>query len=175
MTAEAVAPADDLFRAAATHRAAKSPCVNCPWRIENQGKRHPDGWYTKANLKRLWGGLRRGEQMTCHPTDPNNPVSDEAVAKGYRPAPEHAVTRECAGAIILQQRELQVFNDLAEAHPEANVFGLYRVTRPGGMTREGLLAFAGRLIPWPGEIPMRRDHDLNEPVGNGSGRLRWPW
>lgn len=54
------------------------PCAQCPWRTSNQGKRHPDGWYTKANLRRLWAGLRRGERMTCHPTDPANPVSDKA-------------------------------------------------------------------------------------------------
>jgi hypothetical protein len=31
------------------------------------------GWYTKANLQRLWAGMRRGEDMTCHPTDPDKP------------------------------------------------------------------------------------------------------
>ena len=64
-------------------RAAKSPCQACPWRVENHGKRHPDGWYTKANLRRLWSGIRRGEEMSCHPTDPSNPVSERAQERLY--------------------------------------------------------------------------------------------
>ena len=158
-------------------QAAKSPCVNCPWRIENHGKKHPDGWYTKTNLKRLWAGIRRGENMSCHPTDPRNDVSDAAVEKGYRRAPDTAVTRECAGAVILQQREAQVYSDLSRRFSEStNLLKMYRVTRPGGLTKDGLIAVIGRvMLTFPGDVPMRRDHDLNEPVGNGDGRLGWPW
>lgn len=86
--------------------AMKQPCANCPWRKSNQGKPHPHGWYTVQNLRRLWKGLRTGEApgMTCHPTDPNNEVPE-----GCRAAPEGAEAKECAGALLLVQKELNIF------------------------------------------------------------------
>jgi hypothetical protein len=101
--------------------AAARPCAACPWRTANQGKRHPMGWYTKANLQRLWAGMRRGEDMTCHPTDPDNPVPP-----GSTPVRPGAVTIECAGSLILKQREVMRFQDLAHAHPDEDPFRLYR-------------------------------------------------
>lgn len=67
-----------------TQQAAPHACSACPWRLANQGKRHPDGWYAKANLSRLWSRLRRGEAMSCHPSDPNNEVSEKAQALGLQ-------------------------------------------------------------------------------------------
>lgn len=114
-------------------------CKACPWRLANQGKRHPDGWYTKANLRRLWAGLRRGEDMSCHPTDPANPVSDQAREQGYREAPAHSDVRECVGSVLLRQREMVLLdrnydNDMAS----------YRSRRPRGLTKEGIAAVALR-------------------------------
>lgn len=74
-----------VTKATAVKPATQHPCVHCPWRAANQGKPHPGGWYTKANLQRLWAGMRRGGDMTCHPTDPAIPVPE-----GIRPAPEGA-------------------------------------------------------------------------------------
>lgn len=121
--------------------AADSPCSACPWRTKNHGKRHPDHWYTKRNLKRLWAGLRRGESMSCHPTDPRNPVSESAQRAGTKPAPESADTRECAGALILQQREFMLLQNRFDAN-----LGRYRKERPGGLTKEGMAVMLSRAI-----------------------------
>ena len=129
--------------------AAESPCVHCPWRTSNQGKRHPDGWYAKKNLRRMWAGLRRGESMSCHPTDPRNLGSPRAVQAGYRPAPETAVTRECCGALILQQRELALLQG-----PYSTNLARYCRERRGGLTKMGIARLVNRMIfghcdSWP--------------------------
>lgn len=124
-----------------TDDALPVPCQACPWRLANQGKRHPDGWYTKANLQRLWAGLRRGEDMSCHPTDPANEVSEAAQAAGYRPAPEHAKTRECVGAAILKGREAMVLQTDYDSD-----ITRYRRGRPRGLTRDGVVALIGRYV-----------------------------
>jgi hypothetical protein len=136
------------------------PCRACPWRAENHGKRHPDGWYSKANRARLWSGLRRGEGMSCHPTDPANPVSEQAERAGYKAAPEHAEVRECVGALVLQQREMQLLNDLGS-------IAEYRRERPRGLTAEGIARLVERLVFGGafGSRPMPRP-DLNAEVGH---------
>lgn len=137
--------------------AINTPCAQCPWRTANHGKRHPDGWYTKANRARLWAQLRRGEAMTCHPTDPENPVP-----LGARPVPSHVTTRECAGAIILQQREMDTLQRMDD-------FKAYRKARPMGLTREGVAEMISRIMfagmPMIGGRPMPRPN-LNEPVSH---------
>lgn len=146
-----------------------SPCKGCPWRTENHGKPHPDGWYTKANVKRLWSGLRTGEApgMSCHPTDPNNPVSEKAQGAGYKEAPEHSEVRECAGSVILQMREVDLFQ---RADGD---FTAYRRGRPGAMTKVALFNFAMRMaVRFPGEVPINMNHDLNEPV-SVPGQVPW--
>lgn len=115
------------------------PCRGCPWRTSNHGKRHPDGWYTAANRRRLWAGMRRGEDMSCHPTDSDNPVSDRAQDAGYRAAPDGAEVKECIGAHILRQREVMIFQDDYGCDIRA-----YRRARPKGLTREGLAAVVMR-------------------------------
>jgi hypothetical protein len=147
------------------------PCVHCPWRTTNQGKPHPLGWYTKANLRRLWAGMRRGEDMSCHPTDPRNPVPD-----GARPAPEGSTTLECAGSLILKQREVMHFQQLAEDHPGEDPFKLYRQAHPRGLTRDGLWAVVSRAmfggVPVIGGLAMTRP-DLNEPGISAPGLAGW--
>lgn len=147
----------------AAREAAQSPCVGCPWLTANHGRKpDPDGWYTAANLKRLWAGLRTGEApgMSCHPTDPRNPVSPAQAAAGGKAAPEHSVMRECAGSVIVQQREMQRFQNVD------GDFTAYRRGNPLAMTRHALFAFGMRLaIQLPGELGLRLDHDLLEPVG----------
>lgn len=132
------------------------PCSACPWRTANQGTRHPHGWYTKANLRRLWSGLRRGERMTCHPTDPDN-----LVPEGGRAVPEHVATRECTGALILVQRELQRINDDVLAGGNLTA---YRRDNPKGLTREGMAVHFANL-QWggalPGTLPMAKPN-LND-------------
>lgn len=120
--------------------ATASPCADCPWRREHHGKRTHGEWYTKANLKRLWGGLKHGTPMTCHPTDPRveHPHGKPAAAAGH--------TRLCAGALILVQRSLDAFGAACEA-PEAGARNGLRVYRqrakPGQpMSRDGLIAWS---------------------------------
>lgn len=127
----------------ATDSSAATPvaCKACPWRLSNQGKRHPDGWYTKRNLARLWAGLRRGENMSCHPTDPNNLVSEQARARGYRPAPDHAEVRECVGSLVLRQREVTLLDRDHKGDPAR-----YRTARPRGLTRDGIASLIERLL-----------------------------
>lgn len=148
------------------------PCVHCPWRLSNQGKPHPDGWYTRGNLARLWKGLRAGEGMSCHPTDPDNHVSDAARAAGYRPAPPGTVRQECRGAVILQQREMHL---LCDENGHDNNVKAYRAARPDGLTRQGIQAIAARLIfggvPILGGPKMPRPN-LNHP-DTGYDRLPW--
>lgn len=145
--------------------AAETPCAQCPWRTENQGKRHPDGWYTKANRTRLWSKLRRGEAMTCHPTDPTNPIPE-----GARAVPDGTTTRECTGAIILQQREVMVVQDMEVDMKR------YRRERPRGMTREGFGEILARAVF--GGVPVIGGQkmtlpDLNQPVSMEG--LPWPY
>lgn len=125
--------------------AAPNPCSACPWRLTNHGKPHPDGWYTKRNRARLWSKLRTGENMSCHPTDPTNPVP-----AGHACAPEGAQTLECAGALVLQQRELMRFQAVAKEFDagtlKGRAFAFYRKLYPGGMTLAGLGSLVQRAV-----------------------------
>lgn len=143
---------------------AERPCAACPWLVANHGRPHPDGWYTKANRRRLWGGLRQGEMMTCHPTDPDNPApSDrpEAVAPAGRP------TRLCAGAWALIMVEVSHVD--AELRRPGGSFARYRAERPHpAMTKEGAAAQAMRaFVRMPGSPAMPLTMDFVEPVGVG--------
>jgi hypothetical protein len=148
------------------------PCKHCPWRLSNQGKRHQHGFYTKANLRRLWNGLRRGERMTCHPTDPAM-----AEFEGYEGTAERHVTHECAGAQILVQREI----DRAQrCIPEGGGDGYrpYRAKHPMGLLRGGLLEhisthiFAGTFLGGlrPTKVNLNEKDVGYEPLGTWEAR-----
>lgn len=111
------------------------PCEHCPWRVANHGKRTPWGFYTKANLRRLWNQIRRGGQgQSCHPTDPSHP---DHVAAGAKPGSE---PRECPGAVILVYREFEKLQAVAAGQPiEARHCDEYRKQNPQGLTKSGLL------------------------------------
>ena len=140
----------------------EEPCAACPWRVSNRGKPSPKvegerfGWYTPQNLKRLWGGLREGDPMTCHPTDPAMRQANGGYVK-----PE-TVTYECTGATILQQREFQIAEDYLRGKKTIND---YRRERPKGLSKTGIRAIAERLIfggvPMIGGAKMGRP-DLNQ-------------
>jgi hypothetical protein len=72
-------------------------CATCPWRTANHGKPHPAKWYSIANLRRLWNGLRTAKApgMICHSTDPKNVEygGDAPVKPGHE--------MECGGALYL--------------------------------------------------------------------------
>lgn len=124
--------------------AEAGPCASCPWMLANAGKPTAHGWYTKTNLRRLWSGLRRGERMTCHGTDPDNePLPGKAAPKDGHP------TAECTGALVLIQRELQRVNDDIEAGGNLTA---YRRENPNGLTREGMAVHAMN-VQWGGAMP----------------------
>lgn len=135
------------------------PCATCPWRTANHGKPHPDGWYTKRNRARLWAQLRRGEMMSCHKTDPANPVPS-----GVKPVPYGTEVHECAGALVLQQREIMNFQ-------RCKSLPLYRSQHPNGLLRAGLLTIAERAVFGGMSGLVMARPDLNEPVSHD--RLHW--
>lgn len=141
--------------------ACPKPCASCPWRIANQGSRpDPHKFYTKANLARLWRGLRNGARMSCHPTDPRM-----AEFAGYEALADREITHECAGALTIVQREFQKFQELVLADPKGKTLQQYRKRFPKGLTREGLVAvveratFGGTMLD---RVAMARP-DLNDP------------
>jgi hypothetical protein len=139
------------------------PCDDCPWRTANFNKKpDPHKLYTVTNLKRLWRGMRKGINMTCHPTDPRM-VEYEGVKAGSEDKPAH----ECTGSLILKLRELQKFDILCRKNPDApNLFKLYQAFHPWGMTKAGMADLMARVVmPGFGGLAVHvRDLDLNEAV-----------
>jgi hypothetical protein len=129
------------------------PCDSCPWRVRNQGKKHPEDWYTKANLRFLWSKLRMGDKMSCHKTDSRM----EGV-------PETAHIKECSGGAILQQRE---FMRLQRGIVEGNrreTLKQYRLKHPRGISKQCVEVLLERAVMGPianlGRLP---EVNLNEP------------
>lgn len=151
-----------------TKAACRRPCATCPWRgkVRNDPafakiSTTEDGktvkWYSLQNLRRLWGGLRKGVEMSCHATDEGNPRPD-----GWKPVPENVELKMCIGALILKQREYMRFDEAcAQANSEGKKDAMkrYKATHPKGMTREGFIALADYMIF--SQNPEKPD--LNEP------------
>jgi len=141
------------------------PCDNCPWRLANQGKRTPWGFYNKTNLRRLWRQIRGGGAMqSCHPTDPSHP---DHIAAGAKPG---STPRECPGSVILVVRELCQLQRMAEERGSDAIdvpdITRYLKQRRKGLTRSGLLyylisrtVFGGK--PLIGE-PVLPDVDVDD-------------
>jgi hypothetical protein len=150
-------------------------CKDCPWRIENHGRRSSGGFFTVANRKRLWNGLRTGEApgMTCHGTDPRKKTAAEHEEWDETAGAE--ATHECAGSVAVVQRELLIFQNIAEGLPEGAKAGraltIYRKMRPRGMTRGGFAEWISRVAF--GGTPLARamrqptEEFLDQPVSNG--------
>lgn len=150
-------------------RACAQPCSACPWRTENQGKPNAHGFYTKGNLRRLWNGLKRGERMTCHPTDP-----EMAEFEGYEKTADRERTHECAGAQTLVQRELAYFGqaakDVEAGREDGPAFSLYKRRRgPAAMTRAGLAEHVSAALfgGTPFALEVRRVNIADERVSYG--------
>jgi hypothetical protein len=106
--------------------------------------KHPGGWYTKKNLARLWAKLRHGESMSCHPTDPRH-----IDGRPDEQAPEPGKTTECAGALVLQQREMHRFQGAcraAEAEGKKDGLKRYSAQHPRGLTRHGCARMYERAV-----------------------------
>lgn len=138
-----------------------NPCAQCPWRLSNQGKRHKFGFYTGANLRRLWNQIRKGGGMqSCHLTDPSHP---DHVASGCK---ETAKARECPGSVIVVVREVK---KLAGENNFIDGEGVerYLKLRRKGLTRAGILYWViSRIqmanVPMVGGPPLP-DVDVDDP------------
>ncbi len=125
-----------------------NPCVQCPWRKTNQGKPHPSGFYTKKNLRRLWGNLRRGGMgQSCHLTDPSHP---DHVKAG---APENGKPQECPGSVVLIIRELKRLEALGtNGVIDQMAITKYMATRKRGLTRTGLVYWIMQRVQFAGTL-----------------------
>lgn len=145
-------------------------CKDCPWRIENHGRRGKHGFFTAANRKRLWNGLRSGEApgMTCHGTDTGRDRPDWGETAGAE------ATHECAGAVALVQRELLVFQNIADGLPDGakagRAFTIYRALRPRGMMSGGFAEWISRVAfggtPLARSMKQPTEAFLDQPVSN---------
>lgn len=134
----------------------QSPCATCPFLRANFGKPNPEGydpkaataqhgrqffdWYSTKNLARLWnGGLKRGEGMICHATDPN---ATEYGGKACAPGNE----RLCVGALAVVMLHLKWFEGLLKREPELKPSeSMKRYRAAAGkypMPRDGMLGWA---------------------------------
>lgn len=122
----------------------KQACQQCPWRIENQGKPSPGGFYTKANLTRLWRQLRGGgHPQSCHLTDPSHP--DHLIA-GCRP---DSKPQECTGSVILVRRELNFLASLGtDGVIDDDAVKTYLKQRKNGLKRLGIVYWLIERIAW---------------------------
>lgn len=140
-------------------------CAQCPWRKENQGKRHQDGFYTKANLTRLWNQIRDGgKKQSCHLTDPSHP---DHVKAG---APLNATAQECPGSVILILRECRKMADPNGEITDKGVARYKQERKKRGLTPRGLLYWlVGRIqlgaAPMMGEGKLPRVDENDEAIG----------
>jgi hypothetical protein len=142
------------------------PCEQCPWRLANQGKKHKHSFYTKTNLRRIWGQLRRGGDQSCHLTDPSHPDHIEAGAKPGSKA------KECPGSVIVVLREVA---QMSENNTVTNgAVKKYLTTRKRyGLTKRGILFWVVSRIQFGGvpfiggsKLPMVdvNDKEIGLPV-----------
>ena len=141
----------------------RKPCEQCPWRVANHGRRHR-GFYTKANLRRLWFGIRSSNVLnSCHPTDTSHP------AHGAKPGSR---AQECTGGMILVWRELR---RVRRCGPEPGSltpagFDAYMKQVRRGLTRLGFLGWAIRstcdlrAMRGPGPLPPASEELLDDPA-----------
>lgn len=110
-------------------------CKTCPWLTVNHNKR-PDleNWYSTANLKRLWEGIRSGSPMICHSTDP------EAINYGGTKEIKPGKEMHCVGSLVLVMAHANYLGKLSDQAASSYWKKLY------SFTRHGLAAFAERML-----------------------------
>lgn len=125
------------------------PCAQCPWRLANQGKPHPFGFYTKANLRRLWNQVRGGGQpQSCHLTDPSHPGH---IAAGAKPT---AKAQECPGSVIVVTRELKLLAEFGGGVAGTKEgLARYLKERRKGLKKTGLLYWVVQRVQF-GKAPF---------------------
>lgn len=123
-------------------------CGTCPWLKVNHGKKHSaKWWYSLANLRRLWNGLRTGKApgMVCHSTDPDSKEYGSEVN-----VKETSEKRECAGAVILVIKHCNEMGDIGMPAYKAK-WGKTRL----GMTLRGFRYWFERCLF--GRLPRVED------------------
>lgn len=143
---------------------ANKPCDQCPWRLANQGKKHPFKFYTISNLRRLWNQIRKGGgAQSCHLTDPSHP---DHVAVGAKP---NAKAKECPGSVIVVLREIgRMADDNREVNSES--MAAYFKRRKKGITKQGALYWIVQRIqmggvPFVGGPKMIAVDESDEEIG----------
>lgn len=136
---------------------SSSPCATCPFVRTNFGRPNPEGydpkaaeeanpgqrffdWYSTANLRRLWLGIRSGEAMICHATDPG------ASCYGYdKKTAAPGNERPCVGALAVILLHLKFVERFVHANPKAKPGEVLKAYRAAAgrfpMPREGLVAW----------------------------------
>jgi hypothetical protein len=133
-------------------------CKTCPFLLANFGKPNPPGydpekmnaertdggqfhdWYSLKNLRRIWAeGMRHGEVLQCHATDPNAEVyGGKRTASGSE--------RVCVGVLAVVLRHMEFYNALLEAEPDIKPAAARRryvaVAGKYPMSKQGMLAWA---------------------------------
>lgn len=122
------------------------PCATCPWLRPNFGKPHKMKWYTPANARRLWNGIRTGKTlgMMCHATDPASVEygGDKTIDPGHE--------RLCVGGLMLVMRSLKALEAADGIKAYRQGIGL-RMTRPA--MAEWVWAIATKNTPMGPALP----------------------
>ncbi|SDY97575.1 hypothetical protein SAMN05661080_05177 [Modestobacter sp. DSM 44400] len=116
-------------------------CAECPQAQANQGREHPDDWYSRGAVAGLWRAVRHGDPVSCHVTEADRNVyrvTEEQAAAGFVVPPEQAQRRECSGVAVALRRELTRLDD-------AGSFEEYSRRWPAGLTRDALAIAAARV------------------------------
>lgn len=130
-----------------------APCAQCPWRKSNHGKPHKFGFYTKANLRRLWNQIRGGgKPQSCHLTDPSHPDH------GAKPS---AKAQECPGAVIIVLREVGKMADDKKLINSDGVSRYLRERKKFGLKKSGVLYWVVERIQMAG-VPFLGGEKLPE-------------
>lgn len=91
--------------------------------------------------------------MSCHPTDVRNEVPD-----GHRAAPDGSIMHECAGSLLLVQRELTEAQRVGvESYPKRMPFLSKSGLRWWGLAR---VVFAGTPVGGPPMPVIDEDPDI---------------
>jgi hypothetical protein len=143
--------------------AALTPCSECPWRQSNTGRKHVYNIYSDDQFTRNWRGIAvDGKFFGCHLFDGDaHRVPPESQAMGYKKAVDIGGRKECAGAVAMIRRELQILASY-DSHEE------YIKARPVGLTQRALVTIkermAGNLAPEL-RFPIHGNDDLVDPMG----------
>lgn len=124
-------------------------CKTCPFLTANHGKPNPEGveilraengegltdWYSEENLRRLWmNGLRHGEGMICHSTDPT------ASSYGGKDA-RKGVQKPCTGSLIAVFKHIKYLETILKEnkHSAQKAKRIYfEKTRKEGLSDQGI-------------------------------------